>query len=61
MVVSEPWLPKLFRRARLVPGGLEVLCQNRGVIFNATSRLQWPGAASVIASVLHVRFVENIL
>jgi len=35
-------------------GGLQIVCKEGGSIFNATTRLKWPGAASVIASIVHV-------
>jgi hypothetical protein len=36
-------------------GGLFVLRQEGGTIFNAKRRLNWPGSAAVIVSVVHVR------
>lgn len=34
--------------------GLRHICNNGGIIFNATKRLKWPGAAAVVVSALHV-------
>ena len=34
--------------------GLRYICTHGGIIFSATKRLEWPGAASVIVSVLHI-------
>lgn len=34
--------------------GLRFICQNGGVIYNATRRYKWPGLAAVVVSVVHV-------
>jgi hypothetical protein len=46
--------------------GLRFICNNGGAIFKATRRLQWPGVAAVVVSVVHVlkgelRFQEKLL
>ena len=35
--------------------GLRFICSNGGAIIAATRRLEWPGSAAVIASVIHIR------
>ena len=34
--------------------GLRFICQNGGMIYNATRRYKWPGLAAVVVSVVHV-------
>ena len=34
--------------------GLRFICQNGGVIYNATRRYKWPGLAAVVVSVVHI-------
>ena len=34
--------------------GLGYICCNNGIIYNATRRVQWPGLAAVIVSIIHV-------
>ena len=34
--------------------GLLRICDNNGVIFNASKRLKWPGLAAVVVSIIHV-------
>ena len=34
--------------------GLRFICENGGVIYNATRRYKWPGLAAVVVSVVHV-------
>ena len=40
--------------------GLRWICEHRGEIYRATKRLQWPGDAAVIVSVLHVTRGEYV-
>jgi hypothetical protein len=39
--------------------GLRFICQNGGVIYNATRRYKWPGLAAVVVSVVHIFKVES--
>ena len=34
--------------------GLRFICNNGGVIYNATRRFKWPGMAAVVVSVVHI-------
>jgi hypothetical protein len=34
--------------------GLRFICQNGGMIYNATRRYKWPGLAAVVVSVVHI-------
>lgn len=40
--------------------GLRWIRKNGGVIFNATRRLEWPGSAAVVVSVLHIAKAKAI-
>ena len=35
--------------------GLRYICQNGGIIYNATKRFKWPGLAAVVVSVIHIQ------
>jgi hypothetical protein len=37
--------------------GLRYICQNGGIIYNATKRFKWPGLAAVVVSVIHIQKV----
>jgi hypothetical protein len=34
--------------------GLRFVCNNGGMIYNATRRYKWPGVAAVVVSVIHI-------
>ncbi len=38
--------------------GLRFICNNGGVIYNATRRYKWPGLAAVVVSLVHIMRVE---
>lgn len=38
--------------------GLRFICNNGGVIYNATRRYKWPGLAAVVVSLVHIMKVE---
>jgi hypothetical protein len=37
--------------------GLRFICENGGMIYNATKRFKWPGLAAVVVSVVHIQKV----
>ena len=39
--------------------GLRFICNNGGVIYNATRRYKWPGMAAVVVSVVHIMKVRG--
>jgi len=40
--------------------GLRFICENGGMIYNATRRFNWPGLAAVVVSVVHVQKVGRV-
>ena len=34
--------------------GLRFICNNGGIIYNATRRYKWPGVAAVVVSIVHI-------
>lgn len=34
--------------------GLRFICNNGGMIYNATRRYKWPGVAAVVVSIVHI-------
>ncbi|MCW6053056.1 class I SAM-dependent DNA methyltransferase [Lyngbya sp. CCAP 1446/10] len=40
--------------------GLRFICENGGMIYNATRRFKWPGLAAVVVSVVHVQKVGRV-
>jgi hypothetical protein len=34
--------------------GLQFICNNGGIIYNATRRYKWPGLAAVVVSLVHI-------
>jgi hypothetical protein len=39
--------------------GLRFICQNGGIIYNATRRYKWPGLAAVVVSLVHIMKVSS--
>jgi hypothetical protein len=40
--------------------GLRFICENDGIIYNATKRFKWPGLAAVVVSVVHIQKVRCV-